>query len=195
MRSVSPLNATEKDKIMRKSTRTALSAALLPLALLAPVQAVEQAEALPITKHVAVAGDEAQARPLILAALRYAAFWNTGDEHYARAALAADFTDRTLPKGRPQGLEGPLQASKGFRKAVPDLSAEVDDLVVAGDRVSVHLHFKGHFTGLFGEVQGKGQVVDFQAFDLYRIQDGRIADNWHLEDNLTLMQQLGLVQN
>lgn len=177
---------------MNKLTRTALIAALLPLAT---AKAAEQTEALPVAKHLAVAGDDAQAQAQILAALRYAAFWNTGDEHYAREALATNFTDRTLPAGRPQGLEGPLQASKGFRKAVPDLSAEVDDLVVAGDRVSVHLHFKGHFTGQFGDVQGKGQVVDFQAFDLYRIEDGRIADNWHLEDNHTLLQQLGLIKS
>jgi len=31
------------------------------------------------------------------------------------------------------------------------------------------------------------------ATDIYRIANGRIADNWHIEDNLTLMQQLDLV--
>lgn len=66
---------------------------------------------------------------------------------------------------------------------------------MAGDRVSVRLHFRGHFTGQFGTVQGAGQAVDFAAFDLYRVEDGRIAENWHLEDNLTLMQQLGLVKH
>ncbi|GAB3252310.1 ester cyclase [Chitinimonas naiadis] len=180
---------------MRFPLQAALAAALVPAAVYVTAAApATDIDNLPAARHLAFDGSEAQAKPLVLAALRYAAFWHTGDERYARLALAPDFTDRTLPKGRPQGLEGPLQASKGFRKAVPDLTAEVDDLVVAGDRVAVHLHFRGHFSGQFGEVQGKGQVVDFQAFDLYRIKDGQIADNWHLEDNLTLMQQLGLVQ-
>lgn len=149
----------------------------------------------PVARHIAIASDEAAAAPLIEAALTYAAFWNSGDESFARRALASGFIDRTLPAGRPQGLAGPLQASKAFRTAVPDLSAEVEDLVVAGDRVSVRLHFRGHFTGQFGTVQGAGQAVDFAAFDLYRVEDGRIAENWHLEDNLTLMQQLGLVKH
>ena len=65
-------------------------------------------------------------------------------------------------------------------------------MVVAGDRVAVHLRLKGHFTGRFGDVVGKGQVIDFQAFDLYRIHGGQIAENWHLEDNLGLMQQMGI---
>ena len=56
-----------------------------------------------------------------------------------------------------------------------------------------HLHFTGHFTGTFNGVQGKGQVVDFIATDIYRIRDGKITDNWHLEDNLTFLQQLGVV--
>jgi len=28
---------------------------------------------------------------------------------------------------------------------------------------------------------------------LTRVADGRIAENWHIEDHLTSMQQLGLV--
>jgi len=146
---------------------------------------------LPQPKHISVTDAQASAT-IILAARRYAAFWNTGDAKFASLALADDFMDRTLPAGRPQGLKGPLQASAGFRAAVPDVKAEIEDMVVAGDRVSVHLHFNGHFTGHFGEVNGKGQVIDFQAFDLYRVKDGRIVENWHLEDNQTLMQQLGI---
>lgn len=127
------------------------------------------------------------------AARRYAAFWNTGDPALARLALAPDFMDRTLPAGREQGVNGPLQASKGFRAAVPDLKAEITDMLVDGDRIAVHLHFTGHFTGVFGAAQGQGQTIDFRAFDLYRVADGRIAENWHLEDNLTLLQQMGVV--
>ncbi|HWW71801.1 MAG TPA: ester cyclase, partial [Duganella sp.] len=103
----------------------------------------------------------------------------------------------TLPPGREQGPGGPLQASKAFRVAVPDLKAEATHLVAQGDRVSVRLHFTGHFTGKFGDgdspIQGKGQAIDFQAFDIYRVANGRIAENWHLEDNLTLLRQLGVL--
>ncbi len=63
---------------------------------------------------------------------------------------------------------------------------------VAGERVVVHLRFRGHFTGRFGPVQGKGQAIDFIATDIYRIERGRIAENWHIEDNLTLLRELGI---
>jgi len=134
-----------------------------------------------------------QADAQINAALTYDTFWTTGDETQARAALATDFADRTLPPGRPQGIAGPLAASKTFHAAVPDVHASVEQMIVAGDRVVAHLHFTGHFTGTFNGVQGKGQPVDFIATDIYRIRNGKIADNWHLEDNLTFLQQLGVV--
>ncbi|HEX7645376.1 MAG TPA: ester cyclase [Burkholderiaceae bacterium] len=134
-----------------------------------------------------------QRESMILAARRYYAFWNTGDASFAKAALAGNFIDRTLPPGRPQGIEGPLSASRNFRAAVPDLRTSVEEMLLVGDRVVGRLHFTGHFTGNFNGVQGKGQTVDFIATDIYRIADGRIAENWHLEDNLTLLQQLGIV--
>jgi predicted ester cyclase len=129
----------------------------------------------------------------VLAARRYDTFWTTGDETLERSALAANFIDRTLPPGRAQGVEGPLAASKRVHAAIPDVHAEVEQMIVSGDRVTAHLRFTGHFTGQFNGIQGKGQPIDFIATDIYRIADGRIAENWHLEDNLTLLQQLGVV--
>lgn len=134
-----------------------------------------------------------QAEASVLAARRYASFWNNGDEALARAALAPDFTDRTLPPGRAQGLPGPLAASAFVRAAVPDMRADIEQLIVSGDRAIVHLRFQGHFTGSFKGVQGKGQVIDFIATDIYRVADGRITDNWHIEDNLAFMRQLGVI--
>lgn len=62
-------------------------------------------------------------------------------------------------------------------------------MIVAGDRVTAALRFTGHFTGTLGEHQGQGQAIDFIAMDIYRIADGRIAEDWHLEDNLAFMRR------
>ncbi|WP_109482726.1 ester cyclase [Paraburkholderia sp. C35] len=129
----------------------------------------------------------------VLAARRYDTFWSTGDEAPVHAALAPGFTDRTLPPGRSQGIAGPLAASKFVRGAVPDMHCDIEHMIVSRDRVIAHLRFTGHFTGHFNNVQGQGQPIDFIATDIYRVEKGRIADNWHLEDNLTFLQQLGVV--
>jgi predicted ester cyclase len=119
-------------------------------------------------------------------------FWNTGDVAFLKRAIADDFTDHTLPPGRPQGPEGPVFASHTFRGAVPDLKVTVHKMIVAGPYVTVHMSFAGHFTGTFGMTKGDGQPVSFNATDLLKIRNGRITDNWHIEDNLALLQQMGI---
>src|SRR5947208_16242780 len=58
-------------------------------------------ETLPTPRSIILsAGQEQAAKPVILAARRYGAFWNTGEERYAEAALAEDFVDRTISSGR-----------------------------------------------------------------------------------------------
>jgi predicted ester cyclase len=157
------------------------------------------AYALPVPKSVVTDRSipAAQLEAMSLAARRYYAFWDTGDVVYAHAALAPDFVDRNLPAGRPQGPEGPVLASKNFRAAVPDLHLEIEEMLIVGDRVIGRLHFTGHFTGTFGNGatarRGDGRAIGFIATDIYRIAEGRITENWHIEDNLTLLQQLGAV--
>ncbi len=152
-------------------------------------------EILPTPRSVILtAGQESAAQPVILAARRYAALWNTGEARCAEAALAGNFADRTLPSGRLQGIKGVLEASKNFRAAIPDLTAEIEELLVVNDRAVVRYTFTGHFTGSFKDLKGDGREISFRAVDIYRVQDGQISDNWHLEDNLSLMQQLGAVK-
>ena len=108
-------------------------------------------------------------------------------------AISDDFIDHTLPPGRPQGPAGPAAASKAFLAAVPDLKVAVAQQILAGDRVVSHLRFTGHFTGEFKRNKGRGQPIDFIATDILAVRAGKITDNWHIEDNLTFLQQIGLV--
>jgi predicted ester cyclase len=169
-------------------------AALIPAASIAPAHAAAGDLVQPEVLIVDPSLPADQAEQQIRAARTYDTFWSTGDEAQARAALAPDFTDRTLPPGRPQGIAGALAASKFFHAAVPDVHCDVKQMIVTGDRVITHLRFTGHFTGTLMGAQGHGQPVDFIATDIYRIRNGQIAENWHLEDNLTFLRQIGVVR-
>jgi predicted ester cyclase len=165
-------------------------AAAMSIALSAPAFAADaKIDELVVSTSI----PQVQADAAIKAARAFHEFWSTGDDALLKQAIAPDFTDRTLPSDRPQGPQGPAFASHQFRAAVPDLGVEVKKMIVAGDYVTVHMVFTGHFTGTFGQTQGKGQSINFIATDLLKVTDGRITDNWHIEDNLTLMKQLGLI--
>ncbi|MDV6264574.1 ester cyclase [Rhodococcoides yunnanense] len=119
-------------------------------------------------------------------------FWNTGDTAYLDRAVDPGFVDNTLPPGRPQGPAGPVEASDTFRAAVPDLTCELADLYVTGDTFTARLIFRGHFTGTYDGRTGAGQPIDFGAIDIQHVGDARIDADWHLEDNLTFLQQAEL---
>ena len=75
------------------------------------------------------------------------AFWDTGKEELIPQTVTKDFFDNTLPKGRPQGIEGLKFAAQNFRKVVPDIHCEIEDLLVVGDKVTARLSFTGTHNG------------------------------------------------
>jgi predicted ester cyclase len=153
------------------------------------------AEAVKINEIVIAASiPDAQRDATVAAARAFYDFWDTGRRNPVEARDRRYLHRPHLPAGRPQGSEGPVFASRQFRGAVPDLNVVVEKMVVAGDYVTVHTHFTGHFTGKFDDTIGKGQPIAFIATDLLKVENGRITDNWHIEDNLTLLKQMGLAK-
>ena len=92
------------------------------------------------------------------------------------------------------GFNGLLFAPKNFRTAVPDLTCTIEDLLVIDNKVTVRLHFNCHSIGPFGDHPESGNVVSFFAIDILHIRDGKIVEDWHLEDNLTFLQQIGVLK-
>jgi predicted ester cyclase len=147
----------------------------------------------PASVHTATGAYLAQARTVHTAQLMYT-FWNTGDATFLDQAVSPDLQDNTLPTGRPQGPAGPIAASTAFRTAVPDLTCQLADLYVTGHTFTARLVFHGHFTGTESGIKGRGQPINFNAIDIQHVAgENRVTEDWHLEDNLTFLQQASLV--
>ncbi|MGU3291013.1 ester cyclase [Williamsia sp. M5A3_1d] len=161
-----------------------------------PESAVDHTPGLvvPEAVHLASAPTERDRRVVAVAQKLYT-FWNSGDTAFLDAAFAPGFRDNTLPAGRPQGPAGPAAASATFRKAIPDLSCRLADLYVTGDTFTARLVFAGHFTGEYEGARGAGQPIEFGAIDIQHTGPAStIVEDWHLEDNLSFLQQAGLVR-
>lgn len=138
--------------------------------------------------------DKNKSEQMIRAARLFYTFWNTGDSVYLDEVVASNFIDNTLPKGRPQGPEGLKYASKNFRQAVPDLTCTINDLLIVGNKITARLLFKGTFKGKFMDHPPTNKPIEFSAIDILHIENGRLVEDWHLEDNLTLLQQLDAIK-
>jgi predicted ester cyclase len=151
---------------------------------------------IPQPKSVTIDGglSKKQADIMMHAGLMFYAFWNTGNEKYLHEAVSADFFDNTLPKGRPQGFKGILFASANFRKAIPDLKCSVEDIIITKDKITCRQIYTGHNTGPLGNHPASGNKVKFFAIDILHVRNGKVYEDWHLEDNLTFLQEIGAVK-
>ncbi len=77
--------------------------------------------------------------------------------------------------------------------AFSEIELDVQDVVAEGDKVLVRLQFRGVHSGPFGVYQATGKRFDVMVLDLFRMEDGKIAEQWPAIDNLGLQQQIGMI--
>jgi steroid delta-isomerase-like uncharacterized protein len=83
------------------------------------------------------------------------------------------------------------QSIGSFREAFPDLRADLRHAVAEGDLVSTWVSYEGTHQGQFAGVDGSGRPVKFVAWDLIRVENGRVAEITQYCDVFTLMNQIG----
>lgn len=91
------------------------------------------------------------------------------------------------------GLEGLRGVIGAYRAAFPDLKMTVEDLVVAGEKAVVSFTLTGTHEGDLMGVAATGKQVEVSGMVLSRLERGRIVEEWEVLDQLTLLQQLGVV--
>lgn len=115
---------------------------------------------------------------------------NTGDVSSADEILTPDWEDIPLPPGTSQGVAGYEQTVAYLRGVFPDMEVTIEEVLVSGDRVAVRCVVTGTHSAEFLGVEPTGRRIEFRAFDFHRIEGGRIAQSWHLEDFARVLQQL-----
>ena len=109
---------------------------------------------------------------------------------------AADFvTDNVVWHGGglgdvagPENLAGLLGT---FIGALPDLYAAEQDIIAENDLVLVRLVVTGTVKGSLFGVPADGKQVRWTAYDVYRVTNGKISEEWAADDVATIMTQIG----
>ena len=93
-----------------------------------------------------------------------------------------------------QGLEEVKQYLSMYISAFPDLNVTVEDVIAEGEQVVTRWTIRGTHQGEIEEFgPPTGKQVEIKGITIHRIEDGKIAEEWERFDNLSIMQQLGLV--
>jgi len=69
----------------------------------------------------------------------------------------------------------------------------IEDVIAEGDRVAVRWTNAGTNVGDFLGIPATGRSFSVPGIDIYRLEDGKLAEHWHVVDMYGQLIQLGLL--
>ena len=114
-----------------------------------------------------------------------------GHFELAEQLYAKDFVNHGVHRNA--SLEEDQAALKGWHEAFPDVSIMPEKLIAEGDLVTIYWVARGTNTGTGNGLPATGKKAELAGITIWRIVDGKIKEEWSAFDQLSMMQQLGLL--
>lgn len=80
-----------------------------------------------------------------------------------------------------------------FETAFPGYQLTAEEMIAEGDLIFVRTRFEGTHDGDLMGIAPTGKPVTIEIALTYRIENGKIVDHWMLADQLTMLQQIGVI--
>jgi steroid delta-isomerase-like uncharacterized protein len=126
-----------------------------------------------------------------LAARAFEELLSKGKFELAEQLYAKDFINHGIR--RDIKLDEDQAALKGWHQAFPDLAIVPEKLIAEGDLVTIYWIARGTNTGTGNGLPATGKKAEQAGITIWRIVNGKIKEEWSAFDQLSLMQQLGLL--
>jgi predicted ester cyclase len=91
------------------------------------------------------------------------------------------------------GAEGFKMVVGAFLKAFPDFHVVVEDVIGEGEYFSTRGYFTGTHQADFQGIAPTGKQIQAAYIDIWRIENGKLVENWVNLDMVTMMRQLGVM--
>lgn len=106
--------------------------------------------------------------------------------------VAEHCLDHDPMPGQPQGREGQRVTCQMVVDGLSDRSIKEDYLAV-GDKVVENWVFTGTHTGDFLGIPATGKQIQVRGLEIWRLENGKIAERWGVVDAAGVLEQLGLL--
>lgn len=91
------------------------------------------------------------------------------------------------------GPEAVKQNATALLTAFPDLHRAIEDLVAEGDKVVVRGTATGTHQGEYFGIAATGKQVTMTVISICRVVGGKLVETWEVSDLLGALQQLGVI--
>ncbi|MBN2174978.1 MAG: ester cyclase [Bacteroidales bacterium] len=93
---------------------------------------------------------------------------------------------------KPISFDEGIPLFKMLHYAFPDYSHHIENIFASGDYVAVQFLFSAVHKNQFQNIPPTNKKIEYKGIQIYRIRNNKIETIHAIEDNLTLMNQLGL---
>ena len=121
---------------------------------------------------------------------KYHQVWSKGNMADLDSILAPDFVCHFLTDIEWKGIDGANKSITSHRKSFPDWHEEIVDMISESDKVVTRYKSTGTQMGQFNGLDSNGKKVAIYETSIYRIANGKIAEQWGFPDALNLDNQL-----
>ena len=90
----------------------------------------------------------------------------------------------------PSGLAAQIENFRGIFARMPDVRAQVEDSVIAGDRVVARMTLHATHTQPLQGIAPTGRRFTLRTIDIWRVENGKFAEHWDIVDVPGLVKQL-----
>ena len=104
----------------------------------------------------------------------------------------ADYREHAPLPGQADGRTGLQQRVELLRSAFQPVFI-LEDIIAEDDKVVVRWTHQGTHQGAFLGIPPTGKSFTITGIDIHALRDGQLAEHWDVVDQLSLLQQLGLV--
>ena len=136
-------------------------------------------------------GSSLQEQNKALAKRAFDELLSKGQFELAEQLYAKDFINHGLHRNI--SLDEDQAALRGWHQAFPDIAIIPKKLIAEGDLVVVYWVARGTNTGTGNGLPATGKEVEQAGITIWRIVDGKIKEEWSAFDQLSMMKQLGLL--
>jgi len=106
---------------------------------------------------------------------------------------ADDYVEHDPFPGQGDGRSDLKERARTLVTAFNPYRFTVEDVIAEGDRVVVRWTATGSHSGEFMGAPPTGREFTIAGIDIHAVRDERMAEHWHVVDQLALLQQLGLI--
>jgi steroid delta-isomerase-like uncharacterized protein len=117
---------------------------------------------------------------------------NGGKTHLLDELAAPDYEEHDPMPGQRTGLDG-LKDRVTMLLTGLNPHFTIEDVIAEGQKVVVRWTNSGTHVGEFFGIPPTGKSFQFAGVDIHRLQDGRMAEHWHVVDVFAMLQQLGVL--